>query len=147
MSSSKYSYPTTHLEIQGVLNPDAYMFVQEVFYQAQPDIVASVMTQHSIKSGLIAWGDKAYTAVQSEMKQLHFRNTFKPKHWRGFTHTQRQTVLESHNFLKEERDRSIMGRVVAGGNKQRDYISTEDASSPTVATEAVLLSCIIDAEE
>jgi hypothetical protein len=36
---------------------------------------------------------------------------------------------------------------VAGGNKQRDYISKEDASSPTVATEAVLLSCIIDAKE
>jgi hypothetical protein len=36
---------------------------------------------------------------------------------------------------------------MAGGNKQRDYISKEDASSPTIATEAVLLSCIIDAKE
>jgi hypothetical protein len=35
---------------------------------------------------------------------------------------------------------------VAGGNKQRDYISKEDASSPTVATEAILLSCITDAK-
>jgi hypothetical protein len=34
---------------------------------------------------------------------------------------------------------------VAGGNKQWDYISKEDASSPTVATESVLLSWIIDA--
>ena len=36
---------------------------------------------------------------------------------------------------------------MSGGNKQHDYISKEDASSPTVATEAVLLSCIIDVEE
>jgi hypothetical protein len=36
---------------------------------------------------------------------------------------------------------------VAGGNKHRDYISKEDASSPTIATEAVLLLCIIDAKE
>jgi hypothetical protein len=36
---------------------------------------------------------------------------------------------------------------VAGGNKQRGYISKEDASSPTVATESILLTCIIDAEE
>jgi len=36
---------------------------------------------------------------------------------------------------------------MAGGNKQRDYISKEDASSPTIATESVLLSCIVDAEE
>jgi hypothetical protein len=40
-------------------------------------------------------------------------------------------------FLKEKRDGSLKGRTVAGGNKQRDYISKEDASSPTVATEAV----------
>ena len=33
------------------------------------------------------------------------------------------------------------------GNKQHDYISKENASSPTVATESVLLSCIIDTEE
>ena len=78
MSVSKYSYAVTHLESQGVLNPDTHMFVQEEFYQAEPDFVVSVMTQLSLKSGLRAWGDKAYTDVQSEMKQLHFRNTFKP---------------------------------------------------------------------
>jgi hypothetical protein len=50
-------------------------------------------------------------------------------------------------FLKQKRDGKIKGRTVAGGNKQRDYISKEDTSSPTVTTEAVLLSCIIDAEE
>ena len=65
MSGSKYSYAVTHLESQGLLNPDAHMFVQEVFYLAEPDVVASVMTQLSLKIGLRAWGDKAYTAVQS----------------------------------------------------------------------------------
>jgi hypothetical protein len=101
----------------------------------------------SLKSSLKQWGDKAFAAVTSEMKQLHFCNTFKPKHWSELSKTQRQTVLESHMFLKEKRDDSLKGRTVAGGNKQRDYISMEDASSPTVATEAVLLSCIINAEE
>jgi hypothetical protein len=50
-------------------------------------------------------------------------------------------------FLKQKQDEKIKGRTVAGVNKQWDYISKEDASSPTVATESVLLSCIIDAEE
>ena len=50
-------------------------------------------------------------------------------------------------FLKEKRDGAIKGIAVSGGNKQCDYISKEDTSSPTVATEAVLLSCIIDADE
>ena len=34
-----------------------------------------------------------------------------------------------------------------GGNKQHDYITKEDVSSPTVSAEAVMLTCIIDAAE
>jgi hypothetical protein len=81
LSGSKYSYAVTQLEIQGVLNPDSHMFVQENFYQAEPDFVAAIMTQLSLKAGLMEWGEEAFMAAQSEMKQLHFRNTFKPKHW------------------------------------------------------------------
>ena len=50
-------------------------------------------------------------------------------------------------FLKVKRDGKIKGRAVDGGNKKRDLIIKEEASPPTVATEAVLLSCAIDAQE
>jgi hypothetical protein len=115
------------------------MFVQDDFYQADPDVVSAIMTQLSLKAGLKEWGEEAFTAAQYEMKQLNFRNTFKPKHWRELSQVQRQTVLEYHMFLKQKRDGKIKGRTVAGGNKQRDYISKEDASSTTVTTELVLL--------
>jgi hypothetical protein len=108
--------------------------------------VSAIMTQLSLKAGLKEWGDTAFTAAKSDMKQLHLRDTFKPERWNELSQDQRRTVLESHMFLKQKRDGRIKGRTIAGGNKQRDYISKEDASSPTVATEAVLLSCIIDAE-
>jgi len=147
MTGSRYGYAVAQLEKQHVLNPDAHMFVQRDFYQAEPDVVAMVMTQLSLKAGLKAWGDKAHTAAHNEMKQLHLRNTFKPWHWKDLTHEQKQMVLESHMFLKEKRDGTTKARTVAGGNKQRAYINKEDASSPTVATESVLLTCIIDAEE
>jgi hypothetical protein len=111
------------IESQGVLNPDSRMFVQDDFYQAEPDVVAAIMMQLSRKAGLKEWGEEAFTAAQSEMKQFHFRNTFKPKHWRKLRQVQRQTVLESNIFLKQKRDRKIKGRTVAGGNTQRDYIS------------------------
>jgi hypothetical protein len=39
-------------------------------------------------------------AAEAEMKQLHFRKTFEPMHWKELSHT----VLESHMFLKEKRD-------------------------------------------
>jgi hypothetical protein len=150
MTGSKYLYAVTQLESQGVLYPDAHMFVQDDFYQAEPDVVAAIMTQLSLKAGLKEWGKKGFKAAHYEMKQLHLRKTFKtfkPKHWRELSKAQRQTVLESHMFLKLKRDGKIKGRTVDGGNKQRDEISKEDARSPTVAAESVLLSCIIDAEE
>jgi hypothetical protein len=80
MMGSKYSYAVTQQESQGVLNPDAHMFTQEDFYQAEPDIVAAIMTQLSLKAGLKEWGKKGFKEDHSEMKQLHLRKTFKPKH-------------------------------------------------------------------
>jgi hypothetical protein len=117
LSGSKYSYAVTQLGSKGVLNPDSHMFVKEVFYQAKPDVVAAIMTQLSIKAGLKEWGEEAFTAAQSEIKQLHFTDTFKPKHWQELSQVQRQKVLESHMFLKQERDGNIKVRTVAGGNK------------------------------
>jgi hypothetical protein len=128
MSGSRYSYAVTQLQNEEVLNPDAHMLMQNDFYQAEPDVVAAVMTQLSLKAGLKEWGDKAYEAAESEMKQLNFRKTFELMHWKELSHTQRKTVLESHMFLKEKRDGKIKESTVAGGNKQRDYISREDAS-------------------
>ena len=50
-------------------------------------------------------------------------------------------------FLKEKRTGQIKGRGCADGRKQRDELGKDDVSSPTVATESVLLSCTIDAHE
>jgi hypothetical protein len=121
--------------------------VQEDFYQAEPDVVTTIMMQLSLKAGLQCWGDHGYNAAYAEMKQLHMRDTFSPKHWEELTPLQKKTILESHMFLKEKQDSTIKGRTIAGGNKQWDYISKEDVSSPTVSTKSVLLSCIIDVQE
>ncbi len=36
---------------------------------------------------------------------------------------------------------------MVGENKQQDYITKEDVSSPTVSAETVMLTCVIDALE
>ena len=115
--------------------------------QEQPDVVAIIMTQLSLKMGLMTWKDKGRLAAKAEMKQLHMRDSFIPKHYKDLEVVQRKSILESHLFLKENKNGDIKGITVSGGNKQRDFISKEDSRSPTVSTEAVLLSCIIDAEE
>jgi hypothetical protein len=60
---------------------------------------------------------------------------------------ERQQVLEYHLFLKEKRDATVKGRMVAGGNKQRGSIGKLDVSSPTATLESVLLTAVINAHE
>ena len=35
------------------------------------------------------------------MKQLHFRDTFRPRHMKDLTKKERKEMLESHMFLKQ----------------------------------------------
>jgi hypothetical protein len=117
MTGSKYSYTIMQLETHGVLHPDSHMFVQQDFYQSDPDVVAHIMTQLSLKSSLKQWGDKAYAVVTSEMKQLHFRNTFKPKHWSELSKTQHQMVFGIAHVSQGE-TRWIPQRKDCGWRKQ-----------------------------
>ena len=51
-------------------------------------------------------------------------------------------------LLKLKNDEvNIKGRGFVGGRKKKNWISKEDTSSPTVYTEGLMLSCIIDAIE
>ena len=145
MGGSRYDYAMAQLTELEVLNPDALIFMHTDFYRTEADIVEIMMTQLSLKTGIRTWGKRARAAAYKEMNQLHQRNTFKPMHYKDLTSYQKQMLLESHMFLKEKRDSKIKGRTVAGGDKQRDYISKEDVSLPTVSNEAVLLTCIVDA--
>ena len=47
-------------------------------------------------------------------------------------------------FLKEKQYGSIKGHGVAGGRKQLETIEPKDATSPTVSTEAVMLTETIE---
>ena len=149
MSGKRYATAMAQLaeDNHGALHPDLHAGFMQHMIDKAPKVVARVMTQMSMKAGLKAWGNKANKAVYDEMYQLHMRDTFRPKHWKQLTKEQRAQILESHLFLKMKRCGTVKARTVAGGNKQRAFINKEDASSPTVSTNSVLLSCIIDATE
>jgi hypothetical protein len=50
-------------------------------------------------------------------------------------------------FLKRKRCGKIKGRGCADGRPQRAYIPREDTTSPTVSTQAMFITCLIDAYE
>ena len=49
--------------------------------------------------------------------------------------------------VKRYGDKSSEGRTVADGRGQREYIARDDATSPTVSIEAIMISITIDAKE
>jgi hypothetical protein len=106
-----------------------------------------VMAQVLLKAALKKWGRETEESVEKEMKQLHWQNSFKPMHWKSLIADQRKKVLESHIFVERIQDGALKAQQVAGGNKQWGYILKEDASSRTVSSEAVMLMCVVDANE
>ena len=103
--------------------------------------------QMSLKAGLRTFGSDGIKAVEKEMRQLHDRDVMVPVHKKSLTPEQRREALAYLMFLKRKRCGKIKGRGCADGRKQRSYIAKEDSSAPTVSTEAVFLTAVIDALE
>jgi hypothetical protein len=68
-------------------------------------------------------------------------------HWHELTKAQKEHILKSHIFVEEKQDGKIKARKAVGGNKQQDYITKEDGSSPAVLAEAVMLTRMINARK
>jgi hypothetical protein len=103
--------------------------------------------QMSMKRGIKLFGDDGVKAVTEELKQLHDREVMKVKQRKDLTPEQRRDALAYLMFLKRKRCGKYKARGCADGRKQKAWTSKEQATSPTVATEAVFLTAIIDALE
>ena len=63
------------------------------------------------------------------------------------TTTQKREALGYLMFLNRKRNEKIKARGCADGQPQRAYIPQEDARAPTISTEAVFMTAVIDAME
>ena len=103
--------------------------------------------QMSLKAGLRTFGKDGEIAVEKEMRQLHDRGVMIPVHKKNLTPDQRREALAYLMFLKRKRCGKVKGRGCADGRKQRACITREESTAPTVSTEAVFLTAVIDALE
>jgi hypothetical protein len=111
------------------------------------DETFSFIQTYSLNKGLKTFGDRGKEAAQKEMKQLHDRVVFEPILIADMTPQERKRAMESLIFLTEKRDGTVKARTCANGSTQREYIPREEASSPTAATEAILITGVIDAKQ
>ena len=76
-----------------------------------------------VNAGIKKWGMPAKIAGKAEATQLHWQDTFRPNKLSDLTEKQRSSLLPSHMFLQKKRSGDVKGRLVAGGNVQRDFVS------------------------
>ena len=103
--------------------------------------------QMNLKHGLQAFGESGEEAVKKELRQLHERGVISPRRKDDLSNQQIKEALSYLMFLKRKRCGQIKARGCADGRKQRAYIDKIAASSPTVATESVFITGIMDAAE
>ena len=106
-----------------------------------------VTEQMSLKKGLKYFGKSGADAVVAEMRQLDYRNVIKPVNKDDLSREQKRRALNYLMYLKQKRCGRIKARGCADGRKQRIYKSKDETSSPTVSTEAVFLTSVINAQE
>ena len=85
--------------------------------------------------------------MMKEMSQLDDRVVYTPVDIDKLTITERKRAMESLIFLVEKRDRSVKARLCANGSTQREYMERDDASSPTVMCESILITDGIEAKQ
>ena len=108
-------------------------------------ILQYAFTQYSLKEGLRKFPDETRAAVAAEMQQLHDRETFTPVHKYQLTRQELKEALESLIFLKQKRCGRFKARTCADGRPQRLLYAKHESSSPTIRTESVILTSVIDA--
>ena len=119
------------------------LFIRDEFKR----IVAICMTQMSAKKGIKKHGDVAINAILKEYAQLHDLDVFKPRHKNDLSEDQLKECLRLITLIKEKRCGKIKGRACADGRPQRKTIPREEAASPTVGLESLMMTLMVDANE
>ena len=55
--------------------------------------------------------------------------------------------MDALMLLTEKKDRTIKGRMVYNGKGTREWVSKDEAASPTAYVESIMITGVIDAKE
>ena len=103
-------------------------------------------SQYGFKKGLEVFGDDGKEAAMKELKDnLVGRGCLKMLKPKEVNNTIRKKALSYLMFLKRKCCGKVKGRGCADGRPQREYITKEESSSPTVALYVLMGSCVMDA--
>ncbi len=78
---------------------------------------------------------------------MHLQKVFAPQNPDCITKVKKGKALKSLMFLEQKRTGAVKGWLLADGSKQHDYIQEGSEISPTVMTESVLITAVMEATE
>jgi hypothetical protein len=91
----------------------------------------------SVRTGIKKFGRAAEEALMAESVQHKDLSVYE----------QKRSALQVINLITVKRDGRIKGQTVADGYPQRSLYNNSETSPPTVATDALMLTIIVDAYE
>ena len=103
--------------------------------------------QYLVQNGYVKFGQKGSEAALKELDQLHKRSCFTPIDPKDMTASEKKKAQVALMFVTQKRDGRVKGRLVYNGKPTREWYSREEAASPTVTLESIMLTSIIDAKE
>jgi len=106
------------------------------------------LVHYSMNAGIKKFKEKGEARVTKELTQLHDMNVFCPIEVEPLTYDDKKKALSLLMFLKKKRGSLVKVHMYADGRKQKDGTwSKQDTTSPTVATESVFITAVIDLHE
>jgi hypothetical protein len=106
------------------------------------------LVHYSMNAGMKKFKEKGKAGVTKELTQMHDMNVFRPIEVDSLTYNEKKKALLLLMFLKEKGDSSVKACMCADGRKQKDGTwSKQETTSPTVATELVFITAVIDVHE
>ncbi len=103
----------------------------------------SFSQQFILQKGLKKFKECGFQATFKELDQLHKRNCFTPVDVSSLSANKKHKAQEALMFLTEKHGQSVKGRMVYNGNQTCKWLSREDAASPTVALESIMLPLLM----
>ncbi len=105
------------------------------------------LVHYSMGAGIKIFEERGEAGVTKELTQMHDVDVFRPVARDLLTKEERTKALSLLMFLKKKRDQSVKAQMCADSQKQRGDWRKQETTSPTISTEAVFITAVIDAHK
>lgn len=126
---------------------DAFQKFKNIRRELYSKTVGTCFTQMTAKRGIKMLGEAAIAAMFKEYQQLEDLEVLGRIDPDILSEDNKRKALRAVNLIKIKRCGKVKGRTCADGSVQRNYVSREEASSPTLSNEALMCLLLINSFE